>query len=748
MTIEIIKEVTGAAWSTSGSVTSGNLGLTISGGDGYATGSNTGTYYPWDSGNERDTAPHWATSASFVELSGTGAAFEFCSLSQVSTLQRETGVELVFGIQFKLQSAFVAGTTPPNNTLSQLGVLYDNGTSNYPWRIDFSTRNVAGFRPGIYFGFAGQSSATATVADVQGGGGSARPMSHAQLDTWYPGRIRYKQGTASGNNSVLQFWLGDVMIMQSTNIDGDLGSASYYGAFLAFLRELDSITGLRVRFCGPIRVQVVPDADVYHTQDSRPWTINTTQGRALRRRWSARFTGAGSPITVSGTATVPAIGTRYSSGGTFPGRSYLPVSGTVGQTFTLTFPALWGGNAADTPFGEDGITTISFDDLMPGTSSSLIARIYAADNTTVLCKCELVASGGTVTFKVNDVTKKTGLADEESYQVLIQIGLGEATVILKNMSEDTKNANLMESWSVACDYDDGDPLGTPTVVGSFTGTDTVRVAGLCAVADLWWMIGDSYLGADAGSTPPYQCLGQRMGLYWNTAWDATLPGGYDTSLQAEDSELTGLEFVLWTSLSGSKLSEELQYVMPQNTAIRFARIVCFGFDVNDIPAASSIGSRTLAEQAAYGIAERKVDLAEWVRDNGHKLWIGDGFNLRNTGSDPMVHLFSDSVNANNTYRRPIPGMVASLVPTMLRKVPGIDGIVTHIPTASRIEASVTTIGSDSVHPDATFDPLSVRFFREGQGANSVWSAYADTVLNDDGSLAESIGGRIGFGSGG
>ena len=723
MAITTIKSVDGSAWLTSGAVSSANLGLTITGGDGYANGA--GTFNAWDSSDPKTTKPHWSDSASYVIWSNSFAstgAFEFCSYTGAAATALAggaDGVEIAMGVQFRLTS-FTEGTTPAHNSTRFLAQILDfGGTSDYPFRIDCATRNAEGFAPGVYLGFYGQTSATAVKADVQGGGNSSYPMCHFAYDRWYHLRIRYKpSATSSSNDGELYIWVNDVLLLKSTNIDGGLTTASRAAAFLsAFYSFGSSITGLSLCTCGPVWAKTYPSSDHASTNVmTRPWTINTTQSFDLRRNYHAYFSGTGSHWTTSGAISVPATGTRISTSGVYPGVAYFPLTGTAGQGATLDTPSIWGGNSADTPFGADGVTHITWNGLMAGTASAITGTLYAADNTTELFNFQVDA--GSNLFYVNGVSTGYAVKDDHWYRVTAQLTSGSVSFVVNEVTKDTIEAGIAFSTSTTCAYTAGSAIGKARIVATEGSTEEMRVMGITVAARHTVCVGDSYSSSNANAaSPEYHCNAQRMGLYWNASADGTIPAGYDPVAYA--GGISGLNIATNFARSGSKLSEFMTHIKPALADMKPSRLLVMAYDVNDIPA--SVLTNAAAWTEAETIAQRKVDFCRWAAGAGHTVIITDGFNLRDAGS-----LFNGT---SNYWRRKIPLMVQAILPQMIREAGFPRGRVTYLPSHAFVDGNADSISTDGVHGTTTYERQAVRAIHDAKAATGSLPGF-----NTDGSI--------------
>jgi len=734
MAITVLKNETGSAWPTSGTPTNANSGLLIDGGTADNAISQAGTFNAWSTASRRDTQPANVTSASFVELSSTGTCFQTILQASVTDADFMTGVMMDYWVQFKLQSAYSESTpTPPNNTIEEIWEVLDAGTGGSAdnlFALRINSRNIKGFAPGLYLSCVAQSvtSANLNPSGIPTGGSSSYPASHLRLDEWYNVKVWMKAAsTTSANDGKLRIWFNDVMVF-ATDVGDTLWAASspQRWRFLQALTGFGGVTGLRVRYAAPIRVRVMTEADI-EAPDQSYWQANTDLNYSIRRHWSAKHTGYGTPWTISGAlaASVPARGTNYSSGGVQPGSSYLAIPVTAGNGVNLDTPDVWDGSTCDPRDSSTGLTHVVFQDIMPAAASSITGRVFTANNTDEIINWQIDASGGT--FSVNGVEVYTGLSDNIRWKVIVTIGGGRCTVTLQDQTSTSFSSTSMRSadYAYQSGYIDGDPIGKARILPVGSSSETVHVGSVSVYARLDAMMVDSYCSANAGSTPAYQCLGQRIGQNFNQHADATVPGGYDPIPYT--GGLAGIDFAICAALSGAKLSEFITNVVPQISAIRGVRWFLFGGVVNDIPASGSITTMANAWDAAYTIADREVSFIRWATARGHKVYITDGWNLADSGST-----FN---GAANLYRRKIPGMVATIIKAAIADGRFPNGLVSYIPTDWAVDGNATSIDSDGVHPASGYDSYQVRAFHD---------AYANVPslpgFNADGSVTRNASG--------
>lgn len=737
MAITTIKETTGASWPTSGAVSTANLGCNISGGDGYVGGA--GTYTAWVPGTPKTAQPSWSASASYIVWSNTGGSSlgccELCTYASASANlgYAGDGVEISFGLQLRLDS-FVEGTTPATNTTKYLTQLRD-GAADYPFQIQISTRNLGGFAPGWVIGNGyGQTGATFQKADLQGGGSSSDPACHLRFDEWYQVRMRYKPPSASAANDG-KFWLylNDTLVFKSSNIDGDLPTASNIAMFLAMMNRYGAaLTGVSVCTCGPFLVRTYPDADASTAWlQTNPWDVSIDRDSDVARHWHAYFTGVDSPWTKSGALSIPDLGTRISTSGIYPGMAYVPISATAGNGANLDSPDIWDGTGTG-PFDSHGNVHVSFNLVMPGAASVINGYVYAEDNTTDLVSWQIDCNAGK--FYVNGVEELSGIPDSQNWQVVVQMGPGSATVLLNNRSNDTIDTGLAWAFATDCDYMAGDPIGKARQTAVGGATETVRLGSVTVARRHTVSFGDSYSGAAANlSSPEYHCQASRLGRHFNQSSDGLVPAGYDIVPQA--GGITGINITTNLSRSGSKLSEVIDNVLPQIADMKPSRIIMLCYDVNDIPSFGSVTTMAAAWSVAETIAERKVAFVEWAISKGHTIIMTDGYNLTDAGS-----VFNGT---DNLPRRKVPGMVSDILKTRMRQVSGTAGKLTFVPTALIVDPNAMVMSSDGFHPEPSSEVALTRALHDGASNIGTVDGYNldGTLQRTSGSGSSSVVGR-------
>jgi hypothetical protein len=707
MAITVKLNQTGAGWATSGTPTNATLGLLVDVGTTDGGTPQAGTFTPWSTATRRDTQPSGVTSASFVELSSTGFCNQTILQDSVTDSDFATGVMMDYWMQFKLHSAYDEATpTPPNNTIEELWEVTDGGaggTGGALFYLRANSRNVVGFAPGVYLTVAGQTLAAAdwNAASLRAGAGTTIPTGNLKLDEWYRVKVWMKRSaTTSSNDGKLRVWINDVMIV-STDVADAFWAASPTQQRYTFLRMFNGwggITGIRLRYAGPVRVRVMDEADI-EAPDQSHWEANTELDYSLRRHWSAKYTGYGTPWTISGAlaASVPARGTNYSSSGVQPGGSYLAIPVTAGNGVNLDTPNIWDGSTCDPRDSESGLTHVVFQDIMAAAGAAITGTVYTSNNTDTIVTWQVDATAGK--FYVNGAEVYTGLSDSIRWKVICTIGGGRCTVTLQDQTSNSFSATSCRSADYAYQngYTDGAAIGKARIVPVGASSETIHVGAVSVYARLDAPLVNSYWSADAGSTPAYQCLGQRYGQNLNQHDDSTVPGGYDPVPYA--GGITGIDMGLNMALSGAKLSEFVTHVMPTISAIRGVRWFLIGDDVNDIPASGAITNMANAWDAANTIVDRKETVISWAIARGHQVYVGDSLNLANA---------STFAGAANSYRRKIPGMVAQLLLARLSRLSNTQGKVFYVPTQWAVDGNDTSIAPGDIHPANGYDTKVIR----------------------------------------
>jgi hypothetical protein len=689
-----------AGWSVGAGTTFANTGLRF-GGDGaaYASAGNKGTLIAWGSG--KNAKPSWATGPGFIETSSTNLAFEAIDDALITRAICEDGLEFSCGIQFSIESAYVTGTTPPDNT----GVIaiHSGSGSTEPTTGHFRmlSHNVApGWTPSLSIE-QGTFTGTARRVFAALGGAATSPCWALDFNKWYKFRARVRSATVDAAlTGEVEYWINDQLVATWTDVDTYYTDPTRLVTFCGLLNGYTSvISGVRIRHCGPYQVRQVPQADI-QSAVTMDWTPNTTSGRDLRRFWPVVWNGLGSPSQMTGAASSPSLGELNSTGGVQPGRYVRIISGIAGNGFSSQFPDVWGGTAGDSPFN-GGRTFINFGDLCCKNLGTISAAIYAADNVTKIIDCMI--DGGANTFTVNGVELATGLATPARWQIIVQLSAGSAVILLQNVTDLNIAANVIRTWPISCSYSGG-AIGKTEIYGTFSGPGYMGHGDVSVHSKLTVAMTDSYASAVAFmgapmtttySMPALQCNANHLGSYFlQLACGEAIPDGHDP-LPYESgvgiSGVPGITIGLNAARSGFQLSQSETHFWPELRRLRGVRFLVLMGDVNDTTATTT---DDLMIAQANTLAERKKRLVEMaIATNSEVLFI-TGINLLNFGT------VSDGANPNNVRRRITPAMVGAVLEEKLRSVPGVAGRVKIATIAHRQEDTIPFISSgDGIHPN-------------------------------------------------
>lgn len=689
-----------AGWVVATGTTFANTGLRF-GGDGAVSASagNKGTLIAWGSG--KNAKPSWATGPGFIETSSSNLCFEAIDAASITRAICEDGLEFSCGIQFSIDSAYAAGTTPQNNT-GVIAIHSGSGASEpTTGHLRVLPHNITpGWTPSLSIEL-GVFTGTGRRMFPAGGQSSIAPMSAITFDTWYKFRARVRSATVDGAlTGEVQYWLNDQLFATFTDVDTYFTDPTKLVTFCGLLNGYTTpLTGVKIRHCAPYEVRRVPQADI-QSAVTIDWTPNTANKWDTRRHWPVCWNGIGSPSVMTGAATTPVLGELNSIGGVQPGRYVRIINGTAGNGFTSEFPDYWGGLAADSPFGDNGYTHINYLDLCCKNLGVINAIIMAADNVTPLITATI--DGTANTFTVNGTQLASGLAADSRWQIIFQLTTGSANVILHNITDLNIAANVIRTWQIPCAYAGG-AIGKPKYTGTFASPGYMLHGGVAGHSKLTVAATDSYASAAAFqgapmtttyAMPVMQCNANHLGLIFKQLADGeSIPNGHDP-LPYEAAlgvgGLPGVTIGLNAARSGFQLSQAETYFWPGLDKARDLRWLVLAGDVNDTSATTT---DDLMITQANNIAERKKRLVEYAIARQSEVIFINGLNLPNAGA-----VMADGVNANNVRRRITPGLVSAVLPYKLQTVKGIKGKVKIADVERRKDDQFAFIGADGIHP--------------------------------------------------
>jgi hypothetical protein len=650
-----------------------------------------GTFNAWGTQGD-DAKPAGATGTGYIEFPAgvSGQFVEFLNNSlfaSLTTAQLQDGFEVSFFLSLVTSGAYVRDTNPANNAAQVIAQTIDTGggaETNSQFRV--LTRNRGGFAPGWGMDISSLATPTETIASVVGGGAVENPNMMLSMGSWAKVRINWERATTStATDGRASLYINDVLVARYTSADVFVTTQAWLARLVGIGSGFNAITGVKIRYAPPIMVRTVPQADL----DLSPnWTKNTADNRDLRRWYSALFsnngTRQGGAWNISGTATLPATGTAYSTGGNNPGRSRFVIAGTVGQTFDLTLDApVWTGGSGDSPKGENGYVWYRFSDLYTGNDADIEAIIRNGSGDT-LHTIEISADlDGLI---VDGVAKQTGLATSTRFEVIVGMKAGSPTQILLNdVTAVSKSATKLRRYTTAGTWD-GSALGTITISGVFNGSTSAEIGGVGVYARCRTVECDSFVTAQAaGTSPALQTPSQRMGQYFNQASDATVPGGYDCI--STEGGMRGIDICLNLSLSGSRLSESETHIWPQLSGCPDIHGVLICGVVNDVTAATASHAAALA--AAATIAERQCKFADLCVNSGGTCWFIDAPSIVN------------GTGAYTEFATRVPGLVADIMPQKLRDRRYAPGKVDHSRIRGLMQADYDYIDADGIHPSGS-----------------------------------------------
>ena len=638
---------TGKLWPTAGNPTFANSGLyyTFVEGTGLfeRTGAATGTFKPWGSG--ADAKPSWASGPSFIELpsnhpSGTvynGQCVAFFTNNDVKLLHNnstdgstqaeldfEAGYLITCGIQWwtdEAAHAWLEGSESPVHNPGALGFhAYQNANADTRYQLRMNPYNVGGFSPSIVLSNGGYVTGETVLAGVGGFNAGVpfttpgNPNGHIAPNRWkkFQAWVR-RSTTAGGTDGEIRAWLNGRMVSRSVGVNVfPTGTFAYLESFFGLLAGFTSArAGLRFRYCCPIKVQVVPEADLAIAVPEE-WDDNTARGMDVRRLWPIRQVVDRVTITALNGGTPPTASRMVNTGGTYPGRSELIFRGTSGHRFLVEFPSVWAAAAGNRPFGSKGWTHVNFESVVPD-GGKITCRLLDADGITELGKL-LLDDTGTGAVELNGVQVLAGrvqFPDKRRWQPVFHLRPGELRVTLHDLSDDTGLATMCRTFKTATSYTTDDEIGKPTIeleIGA--GNRPLKIGKAGVWANCSAIIGDSY--GSSNVTEYYAVSAVNQGtktvtvpdmltrvptagdrVYWALSTSGVNDGTY-TVASATATTITFVEAIPNASVSGS-----INLVWPQYhvAAQRLGIYLGQGSDCDGIPNgydAAPFGMTTLA----------------------------------------------------------------------------------------------------------------------------------------------------------
>lgn len=488
-------------WPTSGNPTDGgatpantNYGCfnSFAGDTGWfeKTGANAGTFIAWDANVADKRKPSWAVAGpSFIELpAATAGQFVSWITTTMATALNSTSASAAGSgataeedfeagyawrcmLQFYVdESAYQPVTTlvPEHNSASGSGgniFAHGNNAGTQWFQGKVSTRNVAGYRPGLLIS-ATNLTGTETVLGVKGGGSSSRANAHLNVNRFYDIGMHARRDTSAGGNAgKVRIFINGQLVVECTGVPVWTTVASRLVQFMGLGNEFVAISGIKLRWAPTMELMVVPDASLATAFPWR-WEQNVDEGSHLRRLWPVQFVGYPCVITAhSGSPTLPTAGRMNVTGGLYPGIAEVEMAGSTGDVTLSTFPDVWDAvDDGDSPFGADGYTHISLTWCVPN-SGSVKLELRKGDNTTVINAITLddSGSGALIVDGVTILSGRTAIPAKKRWQVVASVSPGVTKVTLHNLSDDSIDATLCQVFSVANTYEAGDSIGKPLV---------------------------------------------------------------------------------------------------------------------------------------------------------------------------------------------------------------------------------------------------------------------------------------------
>lgn len=500
------------------------------------TGAAAGTFTAWDANDASKKKPSWAVAGpSFIDMpSNTAGQFVSWITSTMATALNSTASSAAGSgataeedfeagyawrcmLQFYVdESAYQPVTTlvPENNSASGSGgniFAHGNNAGSQWFQGKVSTRNVAGYRPGLYISCTNLTG-TETVLQLKGGGSSSRANAHINVNRFYDIGMRAKRDTSSGGNAgKVQIFVNGQLVIECTGVPVWTTVASRLVQFMGLGNEFVAISGIKLRWAPTMELMVVPD-DSLATAFPWRWEQNVDEGSHLRRLWPVQFVGYPCVITsYNGSPTLPTAGRVNVTGGLYPGIAEVEMAGSTGDITLSTFPDVWDGiDDGDSPFGADGYTHISLTWCVPN-SGKVSLEVRKGDNATTINAITLDDTGtGALIVDGNTLLSgRTAIPAQKRWQIIASISPGVTKVTLHCLSADSIDATLCRVFTVVNDYEAGEAIGKPLVWCNITTGYRPIHASVSVHSSYDVVVGDSW--SDGACSEAFAISGVNQG---------------------------------------------------------------------------------------------------------------------------------------------------------------------------------------------------------------------------------------------
>lgn len=500
------------------------------------TGANAGTFIAWDANVADKKKPSWAVAGpSFIELPAAtaGQFVSWITTAMATSLNStassaagsgataeedfEAGYAWRCLLQFYVdESAYQPVTTlvPEHDSASGSGgniILHGNNAGSQWFQGKVSTRNVAGFLPGLVMSCSNLTGAETTL-QLKGGASSSRANSHLRVNRFYDIGMRAKRDTSSGGNAgKVQIFVNGQLVIECTGVPVWTTVASRLVQFMGLGNEFVAISGIKLRWAPTMELMVVPDASIATAFPWR-WEQNVDDGSHLRRLWPVQFVGYPCVISAyNGSPTLPTAGRINVVGGLYPGIAEVEFSGSTNDVTLSTFPAVWDGvDNGDTPFGADGYTHISLTWCIPN-SGKVTLEIRKGDDTTVINSITLddTGSGALIVDGNTILSGRTAIPAKKRWQIVASISPGTTKVTIHNLSADSIDSTLCRVFSVTNTYTAGGTIGKPLVFCNITTGFRPTHASVSVHSSYDIVLGDSW--SDGACAEAYTISGVNQG---------------------------------------------------------------------------------------------------------------------------------------------------------------------------------------------------------------------------------------------
>ena len=416
-----------------------------------------------------------------------------------------TGATVLFWAKLRATTpgSIVEAATPATN-----GFFRINSGSILQWYFSKVRERVAATYPGQITGLSQSISTTAGSGSINTGSETfttepnmnstgAGTLPTFPTDRWVRVAVRCYRHATLGRCTA---YLDGQIIAEATNLNTDSGFTTMTTFTNGWTFNLPAIAGCAWSMTQP---EEWSDDGTFTeiTELSPNWTWGAHTTSDTLKRWDLlTFMDApmGTAVTSSGTAT--ATVTNYGTSGDHPGRNYLSIAGTNGQSKVITHLAL-----GSPSYGAGGYYTVVFPMTYSPASTTHTIAVRNAGNTADLATVVF----GATNITVNGQTLAASYDKTLRWRVALQFGQGGDLRAWAHREDAIATYSLRDYTAVIAGGWTPQTLGIVTQTMAFTGSTTGEHDGLGCFSTLEIGGVDSYTHTTVTSLTPVLGLQQH-----------------------------------------------------------------------------------------------------------------------------------------------------------------------------------------------------------------------------------------------